>query len=820
MRLFNQKPSRKKLVFILIIMSFVLVLFLVPQEAKAAVVDAAGNAVALVVGTIVKIIVAVLGWVITLAISLIVVVAQYNDFTNSPVVSIGWILVRDVCNMFFILILLVIAFSTVLGWEKFHYKKNLVPLLTAAVFINFSKLMCGLLIDLSQVIMLAFVSAFAKIGGGNFAELVGLDQLLSASQTLDTAGKIAAPGGWELTGGYILALVLAGLFLIVLSTMLAILIARIITLWFMVVLSPFALMAQAIPGPFQTYAGKWWSEFTNQLVIGPVMAFFIWLSLSVVNESTQGMGEVVGAGGLTAPAVGSTNITKPEILLKYVIGIGLMYGSLMMVQMFSSMATKLGGKISSGATKVIKGVTKLGLEKTRIAPVARALGERALRGVDMAKEQRQERTLRREAWAQETVGGKAGARLRAEMEIKGLQRKTLEEKVGPLRDMTPVQIDNLLKTASNKEKDLLWEAKAGKGKLTEQDLQDFDLLSPKTGVGKEAHDRFRESLISKQGGEIEMREKFKTTLHDKGYTKAIEEAQAKAGTMTARQIDERTTVAGLQKDDSATNAYVSGFGASSIKGATDAKREAIQKALEEIVAGKRKAPSKIVNQAKMTLKALGIEVSADPEIQQILTNKEVLKRAGGKAVDEDAEKLFSEIPKTSNLGDLKNLFIQIRDKVKMSSFLTERKSLDPLLSSIETLVKGETNSGRLQSQLKLLEDRLKGQQSNTANQVAALGSLVEHGSNTFTAAADMVVNVSEGKPPNVTGFQGQINMALGQLDEAKKNFGFSFDKTLEGQISQLKTATLTTKKEWEDAGKLLQDIRDQLKNSSHLYNHT
>jgi len=808
----QSKRNRKELVFFLIILT--LVLFLVPQEARALV----GEAVASVVGGVVKIFVAVLGWVTMLVSSLLVSVAQYNGFINSPVVGKGWMLVRDICNMFFILILLVIAFSTVLGWEKFHYKKNLVPLLLTAVFINFSKLMCGLLIDLSQVIMLAFVSAFAKIGGGNFAELVGLDQLLSASQTLDTAGKIAS--GWELTGGYILAFVLAVLFLIVLSTMLAILIARIITLWFMVVLSPFALMAQAIPGPFQTYAGKWWSEFTNQLVIGPVMAFFIWLSLSVVNESTQGMGEVVGAGGLTAPAVGSTNITKPEILLKYVIGIGLMYGSLMMVQMFSSMATKLGGKISSGATKVIKGVTKLGLEKTRIAPVARALGERALRGVDMAKEQRQERTLRREAWAQETVGGKAGARLRAEMEIKGLQRKTLEEKVGPLRDMTPVQIDNLLKTASNKEKDLLWEAKAGKGKLTEQDLQDFDLLSPKTGVGKKAHDRFRESLISKQGGEIEMREKFKTTLHDKGYTKAIEEAQAKAGTMTARQIDERTTVAGLQKDDSATNAYVSGFGASSIKGATDAKREAIQKALEEIVAGKRKAPSKIVNQAKMTLKALGIEVSADPEIQQILTNKEVLKRAGGKAVDEDAEKLFSEISKTSNLGDLKNLFIQIRDKVKMSSSLTERKSLDPLLSSIETLVKGETNSGRLQSQLKLLEDRLKGQQSNTANQVAALGSLVEHGSNTFTAAADMVVNVSEGKPPNVTGFQGQINMALGQLDEAKKNFGFSFDKTLEGQISQLKTATLTTKKEWEDAGKLLQDIRDQLKNSSHLYNHT
>jgi len=344
MRLFFKQPNKKRLVFTLILIGLVLVVFLIPQKARA---DVVGKAVASVVGVIASIFVAMIGWLITLVISLIVTVAQYNGFTTSQVVVTGWGLVRDICNMFFILILLIIAFSTALGYEKFHYSKTLAPLLIAAVVINFSKLICGLFIDLSQVIMLAFVSAFAQVRGGNFADLVGLSKLLSASQSLGTTA--AGITSWELAAGYVLALVLSLVFLVVLLAMFAILLIRMVYLWFLVILSPFVFFAQAVPAA-QRYAAQWWEEFGKQLMVGPVLAFFIWLSLAVIGKMTDIT--LAYTAEIKAEPVGPTDITEPSVLLTYFIGIGLMYGSLLAAQQFGGAGAKIGGAASKFLTKV------------------------------------------------------------------------------------------------------------------------------------------------------------------------------------------------------------------------------------------------------------------------------------------------------------------------------------------------------------------------------------------------------------------------------------------------------------------------------------
>jgi len=74
--------------------------------------------------------------------------------------------------MSFILILLIIAFATILRQES--YSKKLLPkLLIMAVLINFSRTIFGLLIDFSQVIMLTFVNAFSA-GGGYFIKALEL----------------------------------------------------------------------------------------------------------------------------------------------------------------------------------------------------------------------------------------------------------------------------------------------------------------------------------------------------------------------------------------------------------------------------------------------------------------------------------------------------------------------------------------------------------------------------------------------------------------------------------------------------------------------
>jgi hypothetical protein len=49
--------------------------------------------------------------------------AAYNDYIDSPPVVVGWYMVRDLANMFFVVALLAIAFGTMLGLEQYEWKK-------------------------------------------------------------------------------------------------------------------------------------------------------------------------------------------------------------------------------------------------------------------------------------------------------------------------------------------------------------------------------------------------------------------------------------------------------------------------------------------------------------------------------------------------------------------------------------------------------------------------------------------------------------------------------------------------------------------------
>ena len=65
--------------------------------------------------------------------------------------------------MFFVVVLLIIALATILNQEKYSYKTWLPKLILMAVLINFSKMICGLIIDVAQVVMMTFVNAFKDV---------------------------------------------------------------------------------------------------------------------------------------------------------------------------------------------------------------------------------------------------------------------------------------------------------------------------------------------------------------------------------------------------------------------------------------------------------------------------------------------------------------------------------------------------------------------------------------------------------------------------------------------------------------------------------
>ncbi len=98
----------------------------------------------------------------------------YEKVLFSPVainaINIGWQLVRDFINLFFVLILIFIAISTTLGVGRFSDKKIVFRVILAALLVNFSKPITVFIFDISNLAMNFFINnlSSAKI---NMAEL-------------------------------------------------------------------------------------------------------------------------------------------------------------------------------------------------------------------------------------------------------------------------------------------------------------------------------------------------------------------------------------------------------------------------------------------------------------------------------------------------------------------------------------------------------------------------------------------------------------------------------------------------------------------------
>ena len=212
----------------------------------------------------------------------IIELAGYNGFIDSSAVTVGWVMVRDIANMFFVVILLVIAFGTILGIEQYEWKKLLVKFMLAAILVNFSRVICGLIIDASQVIMLTFINGVAATAGGNLINMFNWNDIQSLSE--NSAG--IEPGNVFMAA--VGALAFSALGMAVIAVYLIILLARLVVLWVLIVLSPFAFVLSVVPQT-QKYAQQWWQKFGGQVIIGPVLAFFLWLSFVTLTANTEGI---------------------------------------------------------------------------------------------------------------------------------------------------------------------------------------------------------------------------------------------------------------------------------------------------------------------------------------------------------------------------------------------------------------------------------------------------------------------------------------------------------------------------------------------------
>ncbi|MFA6593685.1 MAG: MFS transporter [Candidatus Buchananbacteria bacterium] len=228
-----------------------------------------------------------LGWILILVTKAMLAVSTFNNFTNHTVTTVGWKIIRDVCNNFFIILLLVSAVGTILHQKNYDFRTMMPKILLAAVLINFSKMFFGLMIDASQILMLTFAAPLAQSTGYNvILNALGLPDLMSLS---GVAAQLEAVGfsTWNLVAAMLFAVIFTFIALVVIVCITAVLMYRVVYMMFLVVLSPLYFFGWAFPAAGK-HTNQILSDLVKYLIIGPAMMFFIYISLITLKDLGNG----------------------------------------------------------------------------------------------------------------------------------------------------------------------------------------------------------------------------------------------------------------------------------------------------------------------------------------------------------------------------------------------------------------------------------------------------------------------------------------------------------------------------------------------------
>ena len=280
---------------------------------------------------------------------------------NNTLVDVGWVIMRDVTNLGFVLVIIVIGFSTILGFKTYGMQALLPKLIAAAILVNFSLTIGNVIINFSQIMTNFFYQKLdSSIGdnpltsGGKITTIIsaafGPQRLLMEDENPippdpeEEAGGIARFGAAFLTslGGIFFSIIFTFLMAFILFVYAGMLFARYLYLSFLLLISPIIWLFWIVPS-FQSYWSKWWSKFFSWTFFAPASAFFLYLALT----AAENLGKKELAVGTDFLGLGGTMQNGAQMA---VLG-GLLVGGLVVAQ-------QMGIAGAAGAIGLAKNVGK------------------------------------------------------------------------------------------------------------------------------------------------------------------------------------------------------------------------------------------------------------------------------------------------------------------------------------------------------------------------------------------------------------------------------------------------------------------------------
>jgi hypothetical protein len=282
---------------------------------------------------------------------------------NNAFIAQAWALVRDLCNILFIVIMMYIAISTLISSSAPDWKGMILKVIIVAVLINFSFFFTRVIIDFGNVTARLFynsdtISITKKVDGKDVVShgmsetivsgfdpqrivLEGKDRLYS-----DT-NQVVQPAEDTSNSTFILITICA-VFLNVIGAgiffKIAILfIGRVIGLWVQIIKSPMAFMSHALPKGWKLADGtsfnSWLTETFKASFMATIFMVFMYMILLFVQVISKSQGQFFN--GNMAWILG---IVMPFIFI------------IMMMKMAQETATKWAGEAARELAGKINGV--------------------------------------------------------------------------------------------------------------------------------------------------------------------------------------------------------------------------------------------------------------------------------------------------------------------------------------------------------------------------------------------------------------------------------------------------------------------------------
>ncbi len=364
-----------------------------------------------------------------------------NFIISNPFVEIGWRIVRDVANLGFVLIIIVIALATILRREQYGAQKLLPRLIAAAILVNFSLTLAGIFINFTQIATNYFFSKISAERSEIFGRLGGALN----PQKYFSSPEIGSPGGIDDFSEQSLNRAISPWFISIFNTIAAfvlltlaiLLMIRFFYISFLLITSPIVWLFWVIPDLSGQFS-KWWKDFINWAIFAPAAAFFVYLAFAANSQLSKFElnGATVG-GSLRAqgmnPLVASILIPGVNSLLL----IGLLIGGMIAAK---NIAPK-------GAQGVIGFANKVGIKTAKWA--GKKAGNRALTAGSKTNDKGETTT------ALERFGASKMARIplvgRAVTAISGASSKArfrmageAKKKTGDLEHRTPEDLENMI----------------------------------------------------------------------------------------------------------------------------------------------------------------------------------------------------------------------------------------------------------------------------------------------------------------------------------------------------------------------------------------